>query len=269
LNEESDKPIQQEVHEYKMQQLLRKQFISLDDDLHKDYVPKNIDVLEGFDYKEKKLLEDFMYMQLGLISGVVVLYLSPEFISQWTTEQKKIKGMDKKWLKNVKEGPRVDDDQFYINYIGHPISGAYYYTMARNDGYDWFGSFVFSFFVSTFVWEYGYEAFAEVPSVQDIISTPVLGSLLGEGLYYLEKQLDENGGVIYGSRTLGNVAYAFLNPLGRISDTLSETFGISTTMRIQTYQTSTMFTQDYNHLMQNRPYPYSNYNYGIVISFEF
>lgn len=255
----------QEIHDYKMRELLRRQYISLDDDLRKDYIASNMDVIEELSYKEKKLLEDLAYMQVGLIGGLIVLYIAPESVSKWTPEQKKLHGIEKKWKENVKAGPIVDSDEFFINYVGHPVSGAYYYTLARNDGYEWFGSFMFSAFVSTFVWEYGYEAFAEIPSTQDLILTPVLGSLLGEWFYHLEKKLDENNGILYGSRTLGNIAYTFLNPLGRMSETLSETFGLSTTMRFQTYQTSAMIAQDNS----NRPQQYDNHSYGVFINFEF
>jgi hypothetical protein len=261
--------MQHEINEYKMQQLLEKQYISLNNDLHKDYIPKNIDIYKSLSYKEKKLFKDTLYMQVGLISGVVALYFLPESVSKWSPEQKKMKKMDYKWLENVKEGPVVDKDDFFINYIGHPVSGAYYYTVARNDGYGCFGSFIYSFFISTFVWEYGYESFAEVPSVQDIISTPVVGAIMGEGLYHLEKQLDKNHGLIYGSRALGNIAYVFLNPLGRLSQSLDNTFGFSSTIRFQTYQSTTAKTQDSYNTMLNKPYQHSNYNYGVIISLEF
>ncbi|MFZ2890098.1 DUF3943 domain-containing protein, partial [Sulfuricurvum sp.] len=53
--------------------------------------------------------------------------------------------------------------------------------MARNDGLSIGESAAFSTLMSTFFWEYGYEAFAEVPSIQDLIFTPLVGSLFGEG----------------------------------------------------------------------------------------
>ena len=81
-----------------------------------------------------------------------------------------------------------------INYLGHPISGAVYYVMARNDGLNPFESFIFSTLMSSFFWEYGYEAFAEIPSMQDLVSTPIVGAFMGEYMHYLEGVLDENGG---------------------------------------------------------------------------
>ncbi|WP_203249645.1 MULTISPECIES: DUF3943 domain-containing protein [Cysteiniphilum] len=66
-------------------------------------------------------------------------------------------------------------------YIGHPYAGAIYYMAARDSGFGEFESFLYSAFISTFFWEYGVEAFAEVPSIQDLIVTPVDGWLLGVG----------------------------------------------------------------------------------------
>jgi len=206
-------------------------------------------------------------MQLGMWTVMGLLYVAPESVSKWTEEQKELGDLGNKWNQNVKDGPVVDEDDFVINYVGHPVSGAYYYVVARNDGYGWFGSFMYSVFVSTFVWEYGYEAFAEIPSIQDLISTPLVGSIMGEGMYHLEKMLDENGGLVFGSKTLGNVCYAFLNPFGRLADSLN--FGGSTTMRFQTYQVSNAYDQNRYNKIINKPSPYETYNYGVVIKFEF
>jgi hypothetical protein len=252
-----------------MKQLLKKQYVSLDDDLYKDYIQTDINVNELLGQKGRRLVEDTLYLQVGLVAVIGILYVSPESVSKWSPEQKELGNFQEKWLDNIQEGPVIDKDDFFINYIGHPVSGAYYYTVARNDGYGWFESFLYSFFVSTFIWEYGYEALAEVPSTQDLISTPVVGAFMGEGLYYLEMQLDKNGGLIYGSRVLGNIAYGFLNPLGRMSESLSETFGISVTMRLQTYQNQMALKGEHNAMLANRPYIYNNYNYGVLVNFEF
>ena len=53
---------------------------------------------------------------------------------------------------------QFDEDDAIINYVGHPVSGAIYYTMARNDGLDPFESFLFSTLMSSFFWEANIEA---------------------------------------------------------------------------------------------------------------
>jgi hypothetical protein len=250
-----------------MQQLLNKQYISLDDDLHKDYIARDININEHLEAKDKKLIEDSLYMQIGMWGVLGFLYVAPESVSKWSDEQKELSNLGSKYKQNIKDGPVIDEDDFAINYIGHPVSGAYYYVVARHDGYGWFGSFMYSTFVSTFVWEYGYEALAEIPSIQDLISTPIVGALMGEGMYHLEKKLDKNGGLVFGSRTFGNVCYALLNPFGRLAESLN--FGGSAIMRFQTYQVSNAYAKNQPGRILDMPSPYDMFNYGFVIKFEF
>jgi small subunit ribosomal protein S1 len=47
-----------------------------------------------------------------------------------------------------------------MNYVAHPYWGAVYYMQGRNAGYGPLGSFLVAFTASTFMWEYGVEAFA-------------------------------------------------------------------------------------------------------------
>jgi len=192
----------------------------------------------------------------------------PDSVTNWDSSDND-KSLSQKWKENVKAGPVMDEDDFVINYIGHPVSGAWYYTLARNDGYDEFESFLYSFFISTFVWEYGYEAFAEIPSIQDIISTPVIGSLMGEGMYYLEQELDKNNGIIWGSSYLGNISYFFLNPFGQIADGMSTWFDVGATMRFETYQPQSYMAQTQYNRSLNKPNQFYNPYYGILINFEF
>jgi len=259
--------MQEQIHEYQVHQLLNKRYKSLDVNMYKDYIVRDINVNDLLEAKDKKLIEDSVYMQIGMISIIALLYVAPESVSKWTDEQKDLSNIDKKWLENVKAGPVVDEDEFLINYVGHPVSGAAYYVLARNDGYGPFGSFMYSVFVSTFIWEYGYESIAEIPSIQDLISTPVIGSLMGEGMYYLEKKLDKNGGLVFGSKTLGNICYAFLNPLGRLKDSLDS--GASATLRFQTYQGLNMLSHKNIYNIETRPSPHNTQSYGVMIKVEF
>ncbi len=179
------------------------------------------------------------------------------------------KPLTERWKENVAAGPVWDSDNFYINYLGHPFSGAWYYTMARNDGIDVYGSFLYSAFVSTFIWEYGYEAFAEIPSIQDLISTPVIGSFMGEYMYYLEGELDKNRGYIFGSKYLGNIAYFAIDPLGNIADGIGGLFDVSVTMHFQTYQLyNSLELSHYNRALQ-KPQEFRNYDYGVVLNFAY
>ena len=70
--------------------------------------------------------------------------------------------------------------------------------------------------MSTFYWEYGLEAIAEVPSLQDIILTPLGGWIYGEWAYQKELSILERGGKAMGSKFLGGMALIMLDPVDRL-----------------------------------------------------
>ena len=137
--------------------------------------------------------------------------------------------------------------------------------IARDDGFGPWESFLYSVAMSSFFWEYGYEAFAEIPSIQDLIFTPTIGAIMGEGFYYLEKELDKKRGIIWGSKTLGNVAYFFLNPIGNITGGMNDYFDISMDFRYQTFQPMAV-----SHVSpQLRKIDYVPSNYGFILDIKF
>ncbi len=254
----------EEIYEpYKRWQLQRK-FTPLQTSLKRDYTPQNLYLNDLLDAKGKKLFTDTVYLQVFMIGTVGFLYLLPPSITKWEDTGEDT-SLSQQWKDHVSAGPVWDEDDFAINYIGHPVSGAWYYMVARDDGYGPWESFFYSFVMSTFFWEYGYEAFAEIPSTQDIIFTPTLGALLGEGFYYMELQLDKQGGMLFGSRSMGNVAYFLLNPIGRITDSMERYFDIETKFYYQTFQDP--------RLMQTSPYlreiDYVPQSYGFMLEIRF
>ena len=165
-----------------------------------------------------KLARDSAYLA-GL--GVVfmgVLIAMPQSVSGWDTSDPVgfVAAMPSEWTTRVSKGPVVDQDKWGVNYIGHPVSGSMYYQVARNDGFGIIGSTVYSALMSTFFWEYGIEGFAEVPSLQDIIITPLGGALLGEASYQAEQAIERGGGTVLGSRVLGGITRFLLNPAGTV-----------------------------------------------------
>ncbi|GGF96734.1 MULTISPECIES: DUF3943 domain-containing protein [Cysteiniphilum] len=163
---------------------------------------------------------------LGLsVVAVGAIALMPQSISNWEIDDNAISNLPKKWWDNVSSGPVWDNDKWYINYIGHPYAGAIYYMAARDSGFGEFESFLYSAFISTFFWEYGVEAFAEVPSIQDLIVTPVGGWLLGEYAFIpLYRYIEQNNGELIGSQTLGSIVKFVINPMFD----LSHLFGFDT-----------------------------------------
>lgn len=86
--------------------------------------------------------------------------------------------------------PVFDDDDFWINYLSHPLMGSESYLRGRESGYGWFGSFMFSTGMSV-CWEYLMESWTERPSINDLLVTSTIGSLLGELRYIGKGKLKE------------------------------------------------------------------------------
>jgi len=261
--------IYQDVKEYKTKQLLQQQFTPLDLNIYKDYIINDINLNEKMSQKQKDTIEDTIYMQVFMIGTMGTLLLLPESVSKWDVSELDDKSLSQRWNENVQAGPVVDEDDWAINYVGHPVSGAWYYMVARNNHVDPFNSFLYSVFISTFIWEYGYEAFAEIPSVQDLIATPLVGSFIGEGFFYLQSMLDENRGIIWGSQNLGNISYFFLDPIGTVATNLSNFFDVSVTMRFQTYQANISQSRQMQDIYVDKPLQFAQFDYGVIMDFKF
>ena len=168
------------------------------------------------------LYEHTNYMAFMHVAAAGIIFLLPESVTKWDKSDMSFSTVTDKWARNVKSGPVWDGDDWAINYIGHPYQGAAYYVVARHSGYDWKGSFLFSTILSTFMWEYGFESFAEVPSTQDLIVTPIIGSILGEVLLNGEERITENRGRVLGSRLLGDISLFLINPAGSAINALQK-----------------------------------------------
>jgi hypothetical protein len=148
-----------------------------------------------------------------------ILYVSPESVSNWSVEQKHNYDFSK-WTRNVSH-PHVDADVWWINYVAHPYCGMAYYLDARGRGFGRWGSFAFSFFASG-LYEFGTEAFAEKPSIQDIFVTPIGGALLGIAFEGVWGDLVAKGG----SRNWAESALLLLiDPLGQANHAVDRLFG--------------------------------------------
>ena len=167
-------------------------------------------------YNPKRDPKRLLY-NTGLYAGAIIisfttLWLMPEDITNWDKEQMKKDGIGKKWKENVKAGPVWDEDDWVLNYVMHPWFGGVYYMSARGSGFKAWESFAYSAVMSTLFWEYGVEAFAEVPSTQDLLATPILGSLAGEGFFIAKKRIRKNGNRFLGSKALGRFTIFLMDP---------------------------------------------------------
>lgn len=171
-----------------------------------------------------------IWRDTGILFGsqIVVtglLYIMPESVSGWSEEQKR-DGL-KNYADNVGH-PVLDDDEFYINYILHPYWGATYYIRGRERGLDKGPSFIYSALISA-MYEFGIESFFEKPSIQDLIVTPVGGSLLGALVF---EPLRESIKRKQELRWYDHAALVVTDPVGLLSRGVERLFGIKSTITI-------------------------------------
>ncbi len=244
--------------------------LSLDDhepDLELDAAktPMYLTISDGRDWD---YLAEQTYTILGLsVATVGLMTLLPESITKWEDDDRDLSKLGDKWVENVKAGPVWDRDEHVLNYIMHPYFGGVYYTAARHAGFNEFESFAYSFTMSTFFWEYGVEAFAEVPSWQDLFVTPVFGAVVGELMLQGEQEILASGGRVWGSETMGGISLFFLNPVGKIHYWITDAWGGDTEASFVTnpwfgYQDAAVFALDAGA-------PYDRQFIGMQLSLKF
>ncbi len=152
----------------------------------------------------------------GGAATLVILEMLPEESTAWNRAQQKRYSMWERYRMHFRQGPVWDKDKFIFNGVLHPYGGAAYYMSARSCGFNVWGSFLYSFCISTFFWEYGVECFMEIPSVQDLIVTPVVGSIFGECFYLGKRAILRNNYRLCGSRFLGYFVAFLLDPVNEL-----------------------------------------------------
>jgi hypothetical protein len=119
------------------------------------------------------------------------------------------------WRHNLETGWEWDTDRFGMNFFMHPYSGAAYFNWARSSGYNFYQSIPFAVGGSL-----TFEYFGEntLPSINDIINTPISGTFFGEVFYRLSSDLldDRTTGRERFLRELGAAAIDPARGLGRI-----------------------------------------------------
>jgi len=78
---------------------------------------------------------------------------------------------------NFRTGFTWDEDGYLMNQFLHPYHGAAYFSAARSNGHGFWTSIPYAIFGSL-MWEYVMEN--EPPSYNDIMNTPITGTILGE-----------------------------------------------------------------------------------------
>ncbi|MDN3921309.1 DUF3943 domain-containing protein [Roseateles violae] len=159
----------------------------------------------------------YQFAAVGLIS------LWPQSETHYSKEI----GFDR-WYYNVTH-PHWDSDRAVVNYVLHPYWGAGYYTRARERGLGRGNAFWYSALLST-IFEYGAEAMVEQVSYQDLIVTPVLGSLLGEYVFTpLRQRVRAKDGPLDGWDRLTLI---LTDPLGSINEAVDASLGIQSQLTL-------------------------------------
>jgi Domain of unknown function (DUF3943) len=199
----------------------------------------------------------------AVVTGV--LYLLPESLTKWTAEQRKTSMSQ--WWENVQH-PQWDDDNWYVNYLGHPYFGAIAYVRARERQFGAFGGFWYAALLST-LYEFGIEALFERPSYQDLLVTPVGGLLLGRLVFEpIRKRIQGKPE----RQWYDHLTLAVTDPLGTANSLLERSLGIDADIRVQFRPPTLAPYASFNEPTAgslNRPQEQHRRSLGIGIEFVF
>jgi hypothetical protein len=168
----------------------------------------------GFLGRYSVLGEDTMYFAVPGLAIIGIIYMLPEDVSKWERDDMSWGHLWGNWKENVTSW-EWDDDEAWINYIGHPYFGSAYFIHARHYGYSRMESLCYSLAMSS-IYEILLEAWAEPVSIQDMIFTPLLGWGLAELLLPLEYKIKQNDSKVLNSRIAGAISLFLIDPFGHI-----------------------------------------------------
>jgi len=204
----------------------------------------DLDLPDAFDAQARDrggLKRDTLYFAGYQWVTIGILYIAPESVSGWTEEQKE--GYDMSyWWDNVTH-PQMDSDDFYINYVLHPYWGAAYFVRARERGYTEREAFWYSVLLSS-IYEFGAEALFEEPSIQDLIVTPVFGSLLGRYFMRVRGDIRDRDDLSGYRSTRDKWLWTLTDPLGSLNQLVDRRVGRETELRIQPYRSPLKHTYE-------------------------
>ncbi len=147
----------------------------------------------------KRLVRSSVILTGTAIASGAILSLLPKEETNWEEGafDHGLSNLGRAWS----ELPVWDRDGAFHDWFGHPYAGAFYYNMMRSQGATVSQSFVYCVAQSV-LWEYVLEAAAEQPSIQDLVSTPIMGAALGEALHRWSISILRKGRLNFGEKVL-------------------------------------------------------------------
>ena len=192
---------------------------------NKFHLNKNRNVRSKGIHKESN--NPSLAFQTGIAVGLMtlamgILWTLPEETSQWYDKpHPSPKGIYDRWKENIALGPIWDQDIRMFNAYGHIHVGSMYTVMCLEQGYSFLYCFTYTNLMSL-AWEYGPEAFTEIPSIQDLLMTGPVGAMVGRQLYYWKKVIRRNNDKVFNSKILGSTIKFLIDPIGYISRGFSD-----------------------------------------------
>ena len=108
--------------------------------------------------------------------------------------------------RNLRAGFREDESTFTMNQLGHPYQGGIYHGFARSAGLTFWESLPYTLGGSV-MWEHFGETTA--PSHNDVVTTTLGGTFLGEALFRMANLvIEDGGGLSRGWREVGSAIIA-------------------------------------------------------------
>ena len=127
------------------------------------------------------------WLALGEVVGI---NFGMWFVSYWAGNHFSQIGFDTIG-QNFRKGWIIDTDPYWVNQFGHPYEGHAFYTAGRSTGHNFYESTAFAF-LGSIIWEQFMEV--QSPSVNDQVTTPFGGAVLGEVLYRLHRLILDSAG---------------------------------------------------------------------------
>jgi hypothetical protein len=174
-------------------------------------------------------------------------------------------------LDNISGKYVFDTSLFITNFIGHPYHGALYTMAARSNGLSYYMAIPYNF-AGSYIWEIGAEA--ELPSINDLIVTPLSGAMVGEMLFRISETLYHSG------NKARKLASYVINPISIVERNVFKNngppvigngifnIGVSATLSGRKVTPNVFTNISYGEQFEDNPKPMDWFNLYAEVSFD-